>query len=253
MKRFGYWLMSLVMVAGLLFSACASPKAPSPATPPSSEKPSATTPGAPATPGTAQTREQKLIEAAKAAGEKEVVMWMYSWYHGPVEQAFEAKYPFLKLKVSDLSVEVEPRMIEEYKAGRYSADVVGVPLRRAVRLKAAGVLQEYPFPNWPNTWPNQPKHNFWRQTTAAFYAPAYNTQMVALADAPRTWDDLTAARWRGNAIISTSGTAEILLGYAYMTGDLTASGIKWDNTVNFWKKVVDTVRPRVGSGFKGPL
>jgi hypothetical protein len=71
------------------------------------------------------TTEQKLNEAAKANGETEVVLWTMSWNEGPVERAFEAKYPFLKLKVWEGSgTQLEPKLLEEYKAGKYTPDVL---------------------------------------------------------------------------------------------------------------------------------
>ncbi|MBM2832112.1 MAG: futA1 1 [Dehalococcoidia bacterium] len=248
MEKKWHSVLALVVVTGLLLSACAAPKSPAPAPAPAPSSAAAT----PAAPKPGATREQQLIEAIKAAGEKEVVFWTLSWYSGPVEQAFEAKYPFLKLKAVDMSAELEPRLVEEYKAGRYNPDVVMVPLYRAVRLQSAGILQEYPFPNWPNTWPGQPKHNFWRNTQDSLRLPMYNTDRVAPADVPKSWQDLDNAKWRGRSIISTSAGSWII-GYAYELGDLTKEGAKWDRTVSFWKKVVETTRPRVGTGFKGPL
>ncbi|MBM2832115.1 MAG: hypothetical protein HW414_1167 [Dehalococcoidia bacterium] len=251
MKRIGTILVVLIMT-GLLLAACASPKAPAPTPAPSPERPSATTPGTQSAPTSAQSREQKLVAAAKAAGEKEVVMWTFSWYAGPVEKAFQERYPFLKLTVWDGSSETEPRVIEEYKAGKYSPDVIELAIRRMTRVNAAGVLQEYAFPNWPNTWPNQPKHNFWRNHMINFYAPAYNTSLVSSAEVPKSWDELADVKWRGRAITTISG-AEHIIGYAYMRGDLTSEGVKWDATVAFWKKVIEATRPRIGSGFKSPL
>ncbi|MBM2832760.1 MAG: hypothetical protein HW414_1812 [Dehalococcoidia bacterium] len=235
------------LVVLLLLSACAAPKA---APAPAPEKPAATP--APAAPKPALSREQQLVEAAKAAGEKEVVLWSLSWYQGPVEKAFEAKYPFLKLKAVDMSAELEPRLTEEYKAGKYSPDVIQLPVYRAIRVRGAGILQEFPFSNWPNSWPGQPQHNFWRNNLASSYPSMYNTQLVSPSDVPRKWEDLADPKWRGRAIISTSAGSWIIA-FAYELGDLTKEGVKWDRTLTFWKKVVEATRPRIGTGFKSPL
>lgn len=250
MKNTWYSFLMVIVVVGLLLSACASPKSPAPAPAPTPQP--VAVPATPSAPTSAQAREQQLVAAAKAAGDKEVVMWTFSWYEGPTEKAFEAKYPFLKLKVVDLSTEVEPRVLEEYKAKRYNVDVIEIPVRRMLRLKEADTTQEYPFPNWPNTWPDQPKHNFFRQHILSWYAPVYNTQAVAPADVPKTWDDLANAKWRGQAI-TTISAADAFIGHTYLNGDLTAQGVNWDKTAAFWKKVQETVRPRVGAGFKSPL
>ncbi|MBM2832113.1 MAG: futA1 1 [Dehalococcoidia bacterium] len=179
-------------------------------------------------------------------------MWSFSWYSGPVEQAFEAKYPFLKLKVVDLSTELEGRVQEEYKAKRYNVDVIEIPVRRMLRLVESGIIQEYPFPNWPNTWPDQPKHNFFRQHILSWYAPVYNTTQITAAEAPKTWDDLANARWVGKSI-TTISAADAFIGHTYMNGDLTAAGVNWDKTTALWKKIQDTAKPSIGAGFKAPL
>ncbi len=240
MKRISQWFLVLGLVAALAVSACAAPKSPAPA------------PGQPAAPTAANTREQKLIEAAKANGETEVVLWTMTWYQGAVEEAFEAKYPFLKLTVWDGSSKVEPKIREEYKAGQYTPDVMQLAIRRLVRLhKVGNILGEY---EWPNVvdWPYQPDHNFWRVHQTSLGIPMYNTDMVSPADAPKTWEDLNDLKWRGKAIISSS-LASYPLSHAYLLGDVTKDGIKWDRTVNFWKEVVQTTKPSIGRGFKAPL
>lgn len=248
MKSFGYWLVSVSVVLGLLVAACGTPQKGPPA--PTQQSPGAS---APTQPTGHLTREQQLVAAAKAAGEKEVVIWINTWNPGPVEKAFEAKYPFLKLTPLKLgAAELQPRVLEEYKAGKHSADVVAsIIISDVVAFQKAGVLGEYDYPNWPNTWPNQPKNNLWRFDQATIRLPVYNKNTVLPQDVPKSWDDLNNAKWRGRSMVSISGSS-FLVGYAYEMGDLTKDGVNWDKTVSFWKKVIDTVRPRVGSGFQGP-
>lgn len=240
LKRIGLWLVASVLVAVVVL-ACAAPKAAAPAPAPSRSEPA--TPGVSA-PQSGLTREQKLIEAAKANKETEVVLWAQGWRPGPVEDAFHAKYPFLTLKVWDGSVRTEPRLLEEYKAGVYTPDVLSNNgLFRAVRMQNAGVFQEYEYPNVVN-WPNQPSHRFWVNELGYFMAPAYNTKLVAAADAPKSWEDLANAKWRGKSV-ATDQASDWVLTYAYMLGDLTAQGVKWDRTVSFWKNVVKVTEPQV--------
>src|SRR3990172_1399623 len=109
MSRISRWCLFLGLFGFVIFSACAAPKAAAPAPVPGKL---GTAASAPAAPGADLTREQKLIEGAKKEGE--LVMWVNSWTPGPVEKAFEAKYPFLKMKVWDGTESVEPLVIEEY-------------------------------------------------------------------------------------------------------------------------------------------
>ncbi len=247
MKGIVRWFLVLGVMAALVITACAAPAAPAPAPAPTPAPAPAPAP----TPGAELTREQKLVEAAKANGETEVVLWTMSWYEGPVEKAFEARYPFLKLRVWDGSVSVESKLLEEYKAGKYTPDVLEQPLYRVVREQAAGVLQEY---DWPNTegWLDQPPTNFYRFDQTSTRVPMYNTKLVSGADIPQSWADLNDPKWRGKSMISMSAGGW-LLNYAYEIGDFTAEGVKWDRSVAFWKEVVATTKPQMGRGFKGPL
>ncbi|MBM2832404.1 MAG: futA1 1 [Dehalococcoidia bacterium] len=190
--------------------------------------------------------------AAKANGETEVVMWALSWYYGPVEKAFEAKYPFLKLKIWDPpGDELETKLIAEYKAGKYSPDLLTQDAARLRHEHEAGILQEY---DWPNTkgWPFQPPHKFWVLDQLSTRMPMYNTKLVAPTDIPRKWEDLNSSKWAGKALISTSGSNWVI-GFAYELGDVTAAGVNWDRSIKFWKDVIKTTNPRVLSGFQGPL
>ncbi|MBM2832110.1 MAG: putative transporter substrate-binding protein [Dehalococcoidia bacterium] len=246
MKKIVFSVVTLVLVVAFILSACAAPKTPSPT--PSPEKPGAAAP-APTAPGAALTREQKLIEAAKKEGE--VVLWTISWSPGPVERAFEAKYPFIRLKAWDGSEGVKAKLQEEYKAGLYTPDVIQLSQRDLVRFREMGILGEYEFPNVVG-WKRQPDHNFWKNHQVSLRVPAYNTKMVSPADVPRKWEDLNDTKWRGKAIMSLSGADYPLL-HAYLLGDVTKEGIKLERSVKFWKDVVQTTRPVIGSGFKGPM
>ncbi len=252
MKRIPHWLLVLGLMFALVLAACAAPAAPAPAPAPAPTPAPAPSPGKPDAPTAAETREQQLIAAAKANGETEVVLWTISWYHGPVEQAFEAKYPFLKLKAWDGSNSTEPKVREEYKAGRYTPDVLQIGLRRMVRLRVDGVLGEYEYPNVVG-WESQPDHDFWRIHQTSLRIPVYNTKVIPEAEAPKNWEDLADPKWRGKTIISTSGADYVLL-HAYIMGDVTKEGgINWGPSTDFWKKVVDNTKPQIGRGFKAPL
>lgn len=243
------WAVVAGLLLVLVLSACAAPGTPAPA--PAPQRPAATAPPAPAP---EKTREQKLIEAAKANGEKEVVLWTMHWYDnpGPVGQAFEAKYPFLKLKVWVQTVQVEPRVMEEYKAGTHTPDIIMLTTDRLTRMRLGGDI--FAETEWPNVvgWTNQPSHNFWKSPTGALFMPIYNTKLVAPADVPAKWEDLVNAKWRGKAIVSTSGE-NYPLDYAYLLGDVSEKGaVNWDRSVKFWKELVEAVKPATAPAYQGP-
>ena len=244
MKGICYWLVLSIVLAGLGLSACASQKGTGPVAAP--ERPSVQTPASPAP---QLNREQKLIEDAKKEGK--VVLWTYTWERpNALEKLFKEKYPFLEFTIWDASraTDAIARQIEEAKVGRYSADLVIYPFVDTTPLREAELLVEY---DWPNTkgWTAQPPHNFWRIITVGGRAPVYNTDLLAPAEVPKSWEDLKDARWRGKAMISTSAR-DIPMTMAYVFG---GGKLDWDKSFSFWKEVVDKTKPIVVSGFTQPM
>lgn len=244
-KRFGYSLVSIVLILGILLSGCAAPKPAAPAQAPA-QTPSAQTPSSPAI---QPSREQVLLEAAKKEGE--VMMWTYS-YDRPndFEALWKEKYPSIKLTVWDASRATDGinRQVEEAKAGRHTVDLVIWPAVDMGLAVQAGVLQEYEWPNTKN-WTDQPQSKLTRNITVGGRAPVYNTELVAPADVPKSWDDINNVKWRGKAMISTSAR-EIPMGMAYVFG---GGKLDWDKSFTFWREVLDKTRPVQVTGFTGPM
>lgn len=241
MKSFGYWMVGLVLVLGQLLTACAAPEKPAP----SSERPAAMQP-APAVPQL--TPEQQVIEAAKKEGQ--VVFWTHSWQdmEDNFRKAFQAKYPFLKLTVWEGSPADMDRLIEEAKVGKHNVDVLIYPDVNIASLRGTNLLLDYAWPKAKN-WPSQPAHNYWRIITLAPMGPVYNTKLVQAADAPKSYDDMKDPKWKGKALISTSGQVTPLV-----TGYFLGGGkLDWDKSVAFWKDVMQVNSPRIVSGFTAPL
>ncbi|MBM2831994.1 MAG: iron transporter substrate-binding protein, partial [Dehalococcoidia bacterium] len=195
MKGFGYWLTSVILVLGLLVTACASPKAPAPATERPATAPSAEKPGAPAS--------ASLEEAAKKEGE--VVVWAHSFQDSDqFVRFFKEKYPFLELKIwNATSNEVINKVLEEAKVGRFSADIVTLTDRDIIKLKDLFLAYEWSATKgWDEV--SRPSHNLWRYYVRSAKLPAYNTTLVSAAEAPKSLDDLKDVKWRGKSITSFS-------------------------------------------------
>lgn len=237
--------VTIILVLGSVLAACAAPQAPAPAPTPS-PSPSPTP-----SPGPSQmTREQQLIEAAKQEGE--VILWTFTWQPGSdFEKRFKEKYPFLKLTVWDAprATAAIEKQIEEAKVGRYSVDVVLYPAVDMTSAVEGGLLEDYDFPH-TEQWHSQPPHMHFRNIAAGGRAPVYNTNLLAPAEAPQSWDDLKDTKWRGRSMISTSAR-EIPMGIAYILGD--KKELNWDASFSFWREVVEKAQPLKVSGFSAPM
>ncbi len=153
-----------------------------------------------ALPALAQT-EEELIRGAKKEGK--VVYW--TTMRVPDAQAlaegFESKYPFVKAEVVRISGDqLIERAIAENRAGRVSADVLDAFSFKILQNK--GMLQPFATPEaafYPTGYKDP--QNFWLTLYCAYNVMSYNTKLVAPSEAPKDWEDLLNARWKGKLAI----------------------------------------------------
>lgn len=238
-----YWVSCLVAAFSLIFSACAEPKGTGPA--PSPSKPSTIAPAI--TPSL--TPEQQLVEAAKKEGSVE--LWTQSWpdeVDVPLKKAFKAKYPFLDLRTWDSGTAAGgvARLAEESKIGRQSADVFLSAETDIVAARSAQVIQEY---DGPAGWPGQPSHKYWVNIAYSTYSAIYNTDLVPASEAPKSYEDLKNPKWRGKALMTSSGRGSPL----YTAWIFGKGNLDWGKSESFWRDVVANTKPRVMSGQEPPL
>ena len=195
--------------------------------------------------------QQKLIEGAKAEGE--VVVWTHSWRKASkkVTEHFRKKYPFLKVKIWDSrTVNITNKAITEVKAGKHTPDVILIVSRGFPRLRAAGVLQEYDWPEHLKRWTNQPNHRYWVNIVANFYIPTYNSKLVSDGEAPKAWEDLKNPKWKGKSVVSSSSSGTPLL-FAHMWRKQNGE-LNWEKAFAFWREVIKNTKPKGSRGFGGP-
>ncbi|MFC1962474.1 ABC transporter substrate-binding protein [Chloroflexota bacterium] len=246
MKRITQWFLVMGLAVAMSLTACASQEKPAPAKPSTPEsatqEPSAKAP--------TLTREQQLVEAAKANKEDEVNFWTHT--SGDTENVikiFEARYPFLKLRVWDSrGGEILAKAAEEAKVGRHSVDVLLLS-SEMVDAHDLGLLTEYEYPNTAG-WVHQPEHNYYCVYGGANFLTVYNTNLVAPADVPKSFDDLTSTKWAGRTMASTSGE-DMPLSWAYHWRE--GDELNWDKSFSFWSDAIKNTRPKVVSGFTGAM
>jgi ABC-type Fe3+ transport system substrate-binding protein len=143
--------------------------------------------------------DANVIEKAKAEGE--VVLYT-AWGLDTVQalqRAFAKKYPFIKFEVRRTGSErLLTITINEHKQKQFRADVFSGSHLAMINHKKVGHLQRYVSAEQP-AFPKEFKDpdGYW----TAFYMDtrvlAYNTRLLARADAPKTYDDLLLPRWKG--------------------------------------------------------
>lgn len=115
---------------------------------------------------------------------------------------FEARYPFLKVKLARTGSEkLLARVMTESRAGKNFADVVQTVEFSMHTFRSNGVLGRY-VPVENNLYPKEFKEE--GSWTTVYYNPyvvAYNTRLVSRESLPKTYDGLLDPRWRGNMMM----------------------------------------------------
>jgi iron(III) transport system substrate-binding protein len=115
----------------------------------------------------------------------------------PLADAFEKKYPFLKVEIARLSNErIMNRILSEAKAGTPQFDVTSfayLPL-----LAEKGLLARYQSPQAKSYLEGffDPKGH-WVSMYSNLIVLGYSTRQVDPASAPKDWPDLLDPRWSG--------------------------------------------------------
>ena len=151
------------------------------------------------------------------------------------ERLFEEKHPEVDVRWLDMgSQDVYDRIRTE--RAHPQADIWwGAPMTTFARAEQENLLERY-VPTWDSAVSAEFKSpgGYWYGTFITPEVIMYNTNLVPSEEAPRDWDDLLDARWRGRMIIRSplaSGTMRILfsamiLREAGRGGDIDA-GFRW--------------------------
>ena len=154
---------------------------------------------------TGPDRSQRIRDGAK----KEGTVTLYSSATvadmGPQIAAFEKKYG-IKVRLWRASSEdVARRVISEQRAGRFEADIVetaGSEMEVLVREQA---MQPFLTPVSAELIPAATyAHRQWIATRVNAFVGGYNTRLIGAADAPKRYEDLLDAKWKGRLAVEAS-------------------------------------------------
>jgi len=149
-------------------------------------------------------RIKRLIEGARKEG-------TLVWYAPDREdltnlriELFKEIYPdamqkFVTPRIrSDVMID---RLLTEERAGKYQADVVWVRLPQLPVMLREGLLAKY-MAIEDASIPERLKIGAeWRSLGNRLFHIMYNTKLVSEKDAPKSWEDLLDAKWKGKLVL----------------------------------------------------
>jgi len=134
-------------------------------------------------------------------GEREVVWYtaMNTPDSAPLRKRFLEKYPDVNLTILRQPGEkIRTRILTETRAGKFFWDVVSFNHLDMDALAQEGLLAAYSSPETRSGFPGgavDPEGR-WAAIYVRQYVIGYNTRSVPAHEAPKSWEDLLAPRWK---------------------------------------------------------
>jgi iron(III) transport system substrate-binding protein len=162
----------------------------------------------------APDREQVLVEGARKEGKVVIYSAMIEDQAlRSITQAFRQKYPFIvpefwRADTRDLI----NKALAEARARAVVGDIIeGGGVSQA--LIKAGILQSFSTPAVaPFTKERFDSKGMWAATRVSYFGLAYNTRLVKVEEAPKTYQDLLDPKWKGKLCwASTTETGGALM------------------------------------------
>lgn len=145
-------------------------------------------------------QSSEILNQAKKEGEVILYTTMTVRDFEFFNKAAKEKYPFLNLRHVYLSSGRQvARVMQEFRAGRVQADVLGNSLEPLLYFKQQGVTGAYRSPESANllsgTWDPD---GYWSGITTDLLLTGFNPKMISKATVPRNYDDYLRPVQRSN-------------------------------------------------------
>jgi iron(III) transport system substrate-binding protein len=148
----------------------------------------------------AHERQKRLEDGARREGALVFFSISAAELIAAYVKAFMERYPFVRAEFYRGSGnQLVVRTLMEHRAGKLAADVIGVGTENVMALKRAGVWARYRSPEdgfYPRDALDKDGHV--HPDSMGLATIAYNHQLVKKDEAPRSYDDLLNARWKGS-------------------------------------------------------
>jgi iron(III) transport system substrate-binding protein len=147
---------------------------------------------------TGPDRNEKLMAAAKKEGSVTFYTAIAENDLRPLQADFEKKTG-IKLNVWRAgSDKVLQRAVTETAAKRYEVDVIHMGAHQMEALHRENVLQPVTSPLFKDLVKDAvAKHREWASIMMIVWVQVYNTNLIAKADLPKTYQDLLDPKWKG--------------------------------------------------------
>lgn len=153
------------------------------------------------------------VDAAKKEGK---VVWYTSLALPSAEKVaklFEVAYPGIKVEVHRTgSQRILQRVMQELSANIKNVDVIHTSdAGHYVLLKDKKLLMKYTPAGAEALAPGfKDRDGYYYGLRATVNVIAYNTKIVTAADAPKTWKDLLAPKWKGKMVTAHPGYSGVI-------------------------------------------
>jgi iron(III) transport system substrate-binding protein len=173
----------------------------------------------------------KLIEAAKGEGVVSYYTTMTLSQSKKVVDRFQKKYPFIKPELfRGGGDEVLNRILNEARGGLNAWDVVSTRGDSVLTLRDAELITSYRSPESKFIDRDMiDDEGYWSAYYVNPYVLGYNTKLVKKEEAPKTYEQLLDAKWKGKKL-SIDDSA-----YGFLAGLIRAWGK--EKAVEYFKKL----------------
>jgi iron(III) transport system substrate-binding protein len=154
--------------------------------------------------GSAAAQSAETLSEAKKEGEVVLYTTMTVADFQVFNKAAKEKYPFLNIQHVYLSsARQTARVMQEFRAGRVQADVLGNSPETLIYLKQQGVLGGYRSPETANllkgTWDPD---GYWSGITTDLLVTGFNPKLIAKAAVPKNYDEYLQPQFKGQLAVN---------------------------------------------------
>jgi iron(III) transport system substrate-binding protein len=149
-------------------------------------------------------RQQILEPGARQEGT--VMLYATGTQIQPLLDRFMQIYPFVKVAMPRASaLDVTRKVIEEYGAGVYLVDAFELSSYGLVVQREQGLLQPFASPELADYDASAIEGgHHWVSVRESYLGIGYNTGKISPEEAPKTYADLLAPKWKGKMAVSGS-------------------------------------------------
>src|SRR5215208_7513070 len=168
----------------------------------------------------AQQRQKRLEDGARKEGAFRFYGISNAALLGAYTAGFMKRYPFIKAEFwRGSGNKLVFRTLTEHRTGQLDTDAVLVGTENVMTLKRAGIWARYHSPESINFGKDYTdKDGYWHGDSLGVSVIGYNSKLVKKEDAPKGYDDLFDAKWKGSLSIDME-PERALMGWLTVWGE----------------------------------